>query len=103
MSALALDRPAGDLDSPAATSEAGDLRQADYFLRLLAQTRHLLDHRIQQYRRAITACEANGDLEGAASLRRMAHREKQDRETLDQLIENLHRRFPRRRARLAVR
>jgi hypothetical protein len=85
--------PVGDADSSDAAPAMADHRQADYFLRLLAQSRRLSEHRIEQYHKAIAAFEANGDVEGAASFRRMVCSEEQDRETLDGLIENLRRRF----------
>jgi hypothetical protein len=90
---LTVSLPAGDADSSGAAPAVADHRQADYFLRLLAQSRRLSDRRIDQYHKAIAACEANGDVEGAASFRRMVCSEEQDRQTLDGLIENLRRRF----------
>jgi hypothetical protein len=113
MPALTTNRPDGDVDRAAAAPDAADQRQADYFLRLLSQNRRVVDHRIDGYHKAIAVAEANGDTEGACGLRRMARIEEQDRNTLDGLIENLHRRFPARaagevssippKARLAVR
>ena len=94
MPSLTKDRPAGDVESAAAANETADQRQAEYFLRLLAQSRHHVDHRIGTYQKAIAAAEAAGDTEGAGGLRRMACAEEQDRQTLDRLIENLRRRFP---------
>ena len=93
MPSLTKDRPAGDVESAAAANETADQRQAEYFLRLLAQSRRLSEHRIDQYHKAIAATEANGDVEAAASFRRMAHIEEQDRQTVDGLIENLRLRF----------
>jgi hypothetical protein len=87
-------RPAGDVDSPAAAHETADQLQAEYFLRLLAQNRHHVDHRIGKYQKAIAAAEAAGDTEGANGLRRMACTEEEDRQTLDRLIENLRTRYP---------
>ena len=95
-SAPAMDRSAVDVDFSAAMSETADHRQADYFLRLLTQNRRLIDRRIDEYQKAIATSEANGDVEGTCGFRRTAHLEEQDRQTLDGLIENLHRRFPRR-------
>jgi hypothetical protein len=113
MPALTTNRPNGDGDRAAAAPDAADQRQAEYFLRLLSQNRRVVDHRIDGYHKAIAVAEANGDTEGACGLRRMARIEEQDRNTLDGLIENLHRRFPARtagevssippKARLAVR
>jgi hypothetical protein len=84
---------AADADFSMAAAATADHRQADYFLRLLAQSRRLSEHRIEQYHKAIAAFEANGDVEGAASFRRMACSEEQDRQTLNGLIEKLRRRF----------
>jgi hypothetical protein len=94
MSALTMNPPAGDVDLSAAVSETADQRQADYFLRLLTQSRRISDHRVDQYQKAIATAESNGDVDGAASFRRMVRAEEQDRQTLDVLIENLLRRFP---------
>jgi len=81
--------------SAAAAAESADRRQAEYFLGLLLQRRRLIDHRIDESRRAVVAAEKGGDAERAYGLRRTAHGEEQDRRILDGLIENLHRRFPR--------
>jgi hypothetical protein len=94
MPTVTMNQPAGDVDSSAATPETADHRQAEYFLRLFTQSRRLSDHRIDRYHKAIATFEANGDVEGAASFRRMACIEEQDRQTLDKLIESLRRRFP---------
>jgi hypothetical protein len=106
-------RQPGACNPSAATPDTGDHLQAEYFLRVLTERRRLIDHRVEEYRKAIASCEANGDLEGACGFRRMASVEEQDRQTLDGLIEKLQRRFSRRapanapanprRARLAVR
>ncbi|MFZ1176718.1 MAG: hypothetical protein WAO15_10725 [Mycobacterium sp.] len=76
--------------------DTADHRQADYFVRLLTQRRRLIDHRIDEYEKAIATSEANGDVDAACSFRRMTCAEEQDRQTLDGLIERLRRRFPRR-------
>jgi hypothetical protein len=88
--------------SAAESSAAADQRQADYFRRLLAQSRRHIDHRLGDYQKAIATAEAAGDAEGAGSFRRMARVEQQERQTLDRLIDNLQLRFPP-RTRLAVR
>jgi hypothetical protein len=93
ISAPGKDRSGGDADFSVAASETADQRQAEYFLRLLAQSRQLSEHRIDQYHKAIATSESSGDVEGAATFRRMARLEEQDRQTLDGLIENLRRRF----------
>ncbi len=79
--------------SPAAV-ESADQRQADYFLRMLAQSRRQIDHRLGEYQKAIAAAEAAGDAEGADGLRRMARGEQRERQALDDMIEKLRRRFP---------
>jgi hypothetical protein len=94
MPALTLNRPAGDVECPASANETADYLQAEYFLRLLSQSRRHIDHRIGEYHKAIAAAQAAGDTEGAATLRRMEHTEEQDRQTLEGLIQNLRRRFP---------
>lgn len=88
----AIDRPAGEADPGA--PDAADHRQADYFMRLLTQSRRLVDQRIDEYQQAIAAAQISGDVDAACSLRRMAHIEEQDRQTLDGMLEKLHRRFP---------
>lgn len=93
MPSLTVNPPAAKVKSPAVTQTA-DHRQADYFLRLLAEQRSHIDHRIGEYRRASADAESAGDAEGAGDFRRMAHIEELDRRTLDGLIDNLHRRFP---------
>jgi hypothetical protein len=87
------DRSGDDADFSVAASETADQRQADYFLRLFAQSRRLSEHRIDQYHKAIATSESNGDVEAAASFHRLAYIEEQDRQTVDGLIENLRRRF----------
>lgn len=84
----------GQDDRLATVAEAADQRQADYFLRLLNQNRRVVEHRIEGYRKAIANAEASGNTEGAASLRRMARVDEQERDTLTSLIDKLHRRFP---------
>jgi hypothetical protein len=93
-----------------AAAETADCRQAAYFLRLLCQSRLLSDDRINKYSRAVASFEAKGDAEGAAGFRRRLRTEERDRQVVDRMIENLHRRFPlqtpdevRRKALLAVR
>jgi hypothetical protein len=93
MLSLTMSRPAGDVECPAAAPETADHRQADYFLRLLTQSRRLNDHRIGEYHKAIARAGADGDAEGASAFRRMVRIEEQDRRTVDGLIENLRRRF----------
>ena len=93
MPSLTVSRAADGVESAATASGTADHRQAEYFLRLLAQSRRHIDHRICEYQKAIALAEAGGDSEGASGLRRMARIEEQDRQTLDRLIDKLHRRF----------
>lgn len=51
MPSLAMNRSAGDVDSFAAAPETADHRQADYFLRLLTQSRRLIDRGSTNIRR----------------------------------------------------
>jgi hypothetical protein len=88
------DRPSAGIDAATTVAEAADLRQADYFLRLLTQNRRIVEHRIEGFRKAIAGAEVSGNTEGVSGLRRMARTEEQEREALNGLIENLHRRFP---------
>jgi hypothetical protein len=93
MPSLTMNGPARAVESSAAVRQTADQLQAEYFLCLLAQSRRHLDHRIGESQKAIATAEAAGDLDGARNFRRMARCEEQDRQTLDGLIENLHRRF----------
>ena len=96
MPSVTMNRPARDVTPSAAAVETADHRQADYFRRLLAQSRRHIEHRLGEYHKAIVTAEAAGDAEGAGSLRRMARVEEQERKTLEGLMENLQRRFPHR-------
>ena len=82
-----------DADFSAAAAAMADRRQADYFLRLLAQSRRLSQHRIDRYHQAIAVCESDGDAEGVANFRRMLSGEEQERQTLDGMIKKLRGRF----------
>ncbi|OMC10139.1 MULTISPECIES: hypothetical protein [unclassified Mycobacterium] len=82
-----------DADFSAAAAAMADRRQADYFLRLLAQSRRLSEHRIDRYHQAIAVCESNRDAEGAANFRHMLRGEEQERQSLDGMIEGLRQRF----------
>jgi hypothetical protein len=81
-------------ESAAAAAATADHRQADYFRRVLVQSRRHIDHRLAEYQKAVATAESAGDAEGAASIRRMARAEEQERKTLDCLIDKLQRRFP---------
>jgi hypothetical protein len=86
--------PATTVDDSGAAAATADHRQAEYFMRLLTQSRRRIDHRIDDYQKAIAVSEAGGDAQNASSLRRMKGIEEQDRRTVQDLIENLQRRFP---------
>ena len=90
----AVNGPASGFSQPAAAPEIADHRQADYFLGLLTQRRRICDDRIDKCQQAIAIAEGNGDVEGAARFRPLLRIEQQDRQVVDGLIENLHRRFP---------
>lgn len=94
MPAVTMNRQARDVTLSAAAVETADHRQADYFRRILVQSRRQIDHRLGEYQKAIAVAEAAGDAEGAGSLRRMARGEERERDALDGMIENLQRRFP---------
>jgi hypothetical protein len=102
MPAVTIKRQARDITLSPAAVETADHRQADYFRRILVQTRRQIDHRLGEYQKAIAAAAAAGDAEGAATLRRMARGEERERHALDGMIEKLQRRFPH-RARAAAR
>jgi len=88
----------GKVKSMSSLTEAApataDRQQAEYFVRLLTQSRQRIDQRINNYQRAIAVSEASGDIGSVRGLRHMARVEEQDRETVGDLIENLQRRFP---------
>jgi hypothetical protein len=77
----------------AAAPATADHRQAEYFVRLLTQSRQQIDQRIDNYQRAIAISEASGETENVRGFRHMARIEEQDRQTVGDLIENLQRRF----------
>lgn len=107
----AVQRTGGALD-PAAPDTADQL-QADYFIRMFAQRRRLLDQRIEEYQRAIATAEAKSDADAVCGFGRLTSIEEHDRQMLDGMIDKLCRRFTRwasgeaptvsPRARLAVR
>jgi hypothetical protein len=82
------------VDRATVVADTADQRQADYFLRLLTQNRRLIDQRIDGYHKAIAIAEAKGDAEGVSVFRRTARIEEHERNVLDAMIDNLHRRFP---------
>lgn len=109
--APAIERAAAPL--AAAAPGPADQLQADYFVRLLAGQRGLIDQRIDEYLREIATAEAKGDVDAVAGFRRLVRVAEQDQRTVEDLAEKLCRRFARRaptetptglpRRRLAVR
>lgn len=79
-----------------AAPQDADHRQADYFVRLLTQRRRLIDQRIDEYHRAISAADAKGDVDAACGFRRLTRIEEHDLQALDAMIDKLCRRFARR-------
>ncbi|TAM65906.1 hypothetical protein [Mycobacterium sp.] len=92
--APAIERAAGPF--AAAAPGTADQLQADYFVRLLAGQRGLIDQRIDEYQRKIAAAEAKGDIDAAAGFRRLVRVAEQDQQTVEALAEKLCRRFARR-------
>jgi hypothetical protein len=78
----------------AAAPATADDRQAEYFARLLVQTRQRIEQRIDDYRKAIAVAEARGDTEDVTRHRQLTLIEEHDRRTVADLIDNLRRRFP---------
>ena len=86
-------RPAANVDHSAAAQGTADHRQAEYFVRLLTESRQLIDRRIDKYHRAIAICEASGDIDDVRRLWRMKSVEEKERQVLVELIDRLERRF----------
>lgn len=74
-----MDRPTASVDE----------RQAEYFLRLLAQICKRTNLQIDSYRRAIVAADAAGRYEHACEIRQLMGIAEQDREILADLIDRL--------------
>jgi hypothetical protein len=85
--------PAAHVDHAAAAQGTADHRQAQYFIRLLTQSRSLIDHRIDKYEKQIGSSEAGSDVGNVRALRRMTVIEEKDRQLLSEMIDNLERRF----------
>jgi hypothetical protein len=73
---------------------AGGERQPEYLLRLLNQIRQRIDSRVERYRRVAVIFETSGKVEFASAFRRLRSLEEDDAQILDELINNLQRRFP---------
>jgi len=90
-----VDRPAVDAgQSAAAPAVDADHRQAEYFLRLLAENCLDIDQQIDRYQKAIAIAEASGATEHGGRLQSAMRAEQQERQTLTELIDALQRRFP---------
>ena len=83
----------------AAAPATADDQQAEYFVRLLIQSRQRIEQRIDEHQKAISVAEARGKTEDVRRHRRMTLTEENDRRTVADLIDNLQQRFPARRAR----
>ncbi len=79
-----------------AAPDTADQQQADYFIRMLAARRRLIDQRIEEYQRAIATAEAKGDADAVCGFRRLTRIEEHDRRALDGMMHKLCRRFTRR-------
>ncbi len=77
----------------AAAPVTADDRQAEYFLRLLHQSRHRIEQRIDGHQKSIAAAEARGKSEDVRRYRQLTSIEEQDRRTVADLIDNLQQRF----------
>jgi hypothetical protein len=93
-SAMTMNRRVADVDHPAAVPAAdSDHRQAEYFLRLLAQSRRQVGQRIDGYQRAIAIAQAGGATNDASGIRQVMRIAEQEQQTLGGLIDRLQRRF----------
>jgi hypothetical protein len=86
-------RPAANVDRAAAARGTADHEQAEYYVRLLSQSRALIDRRIDKYQRQAAISQADGDVENVRALRRMTVIEEKDRQVLSEMIDNLEQRF----------
>lgn len=86
-------RPVANVDDASAAQGTADHRQAQYFIRLLTQSRELIDRRIDKHERQVAISQASGDVENVRALRRMTVIEEKDRDVLSELIDNLEQRF----------
>jgi hypothetical protein len=84
--------PIGAYHSTAARPSA-DERQGAYFIELLSQHLRRIDSRIGKCRTAMADAQAAGDAENFRGFRRLLKIEQQERSTVEDLLENLNRRF----------
>ena len=86
--------PQGKSASPMAPMAATpDDRQAEYFMRLLTQSRQAIEQRIDAHQKAIMAAEARGNIHDVRRHQQLARTAEQDRRTVADLIDSLRRRF----------
>jgi hypothetical protein len=76
-----------------APAGAGGEHRADYLLRLLTQIRQRSDNRVERYRRVGVIVDTSGNVEYAATFRRLRSLEDEDGLILDEMIENVQRQF----------
>jgi hypothetical protein len=86
-------RPEADVDRSAATQATADRQQAEYYVRLLSQSREVIDNRIDKYERQVAIAQASGDVGNVRALRRMTVIEQRNQQVLSEMIANLDRRF----------
>jgi hypothetical protein len=80
------------ISSPTAPATADD-QQAEYFVRLLTQSRQRIEQLIDDHQRAIAVAESRGKTEDVRRYRQMTLIEEHDRRTVADLIDNLQQRF----------
>lgn len=85
--------PMAPIASSPATAATPDDRQAEYFMRLLTQSRQAIEQRIDAHEKAIAAAEARGSIHDVHRHRQMTLTAERDRRTVADLIDNLRRRF----------
>jgi hypothetical protein len=78
----------------ASVPATADDQQAEYFVRLLTQSRRRIEQRIQDHQKAIAAAEARGKTEDVRRHRQLTLAAEQDRRTLADLVDSLRQRFP---------
>jgi hypothetical protein len=94
-SSLNMNRPVADVDHPTAVRAAdADQRQAEYFLRLFADSHRQVGQRIDRCLRAIAIAQASGAADDATGIRHMMRIAEQEQQALGALIDRLQRRFP---------
>jgi hypothetical protein len=76
-----------------AARPSADERQGAYFIELLSQHLRRIDSRIGKCRTAMADAQAAGDAENFRGFRRLLKIEQQERSTVEDLLENLNRRF----------